>query len=38
LSQVTLPQRSQVIFRNHDGKAANGSLMASWAVGSGSVP
>ena len=32
------PQRSQVIRRNHDGNAANGSARASAPVGKGSVP
>jgi hypothetical protein len=34
----TLPQRSQVLRRNHEGKAQNGSASASAAVGSGSLP
>jgi hypothetical protein len=35
---TNLPQRSQVMRRNHDGKAANGSASASAGAGSGSVP
>ena len=34
----SFPQRSQVIRRNHEGKALNGWSRASAAVGSGSVP
>jgi hypothetical protein len=34
----TLPQRSQVIRRNHDGNARSGCCNASCGVGSGSVP
>jgi hypothetical protein len=37
LTMRTLPQRSHSIRRNHDGKAASGSPMASAAVGSGSL-
>jgi hypothetical protein len=37
-SMRSLPQRSQVTLRNHDGNARIGSVMASAAVGSGSVP
>jgi hypothetical protein len=35
---VALPQRSQVVLRNQDGKARNGWFRASAAGGSGSVP
>jgi hypothetical protein len=35
---VALPQRSQVIRRNQDGKARSGRSSAPRAVGSGSVP
>jgi hypothetical protein len=34
----SFPHRSQVIRRNHDGNARNGSSRASAGVGSGSVP
>jgi hypothetical protein len=37
-STRSLPQRSQVIRMNHDGKALNGSARASAGVGSGSSP
>ena len=40
LSEImrSLPQRSQVIRRNHDEKVLNGSSRASAPVGNGSVP
>ena len=38
LTMRSLPQRSQVMRRYHDGNAAGGSESASAPVGSGSVP
>ena len=38
LTMRSLPQRSQVTRRNHEGNAANGSASASTGVGSGSLP
>jgi hypothetical protein len=38
LTICTLPQRSHSTCRNHEGNATDGSSMASWSLGNGSLP